>query len=247
VIDHRIDGEIGRITLDAPASHNALDQAAMRRLTALLDDWAARDLRAIVVTGRGRSFCAGAALGDVGAADWNENPLTRLCDRLEDFPAVTVAALNGGVYGGGVELALACDFRVGVTGMRAFVPPARLGIHYEPVGIRRAIDRLGSQTTRRMFLLAETFGDAALLATGFIDHLVAPEALEAKAMEIAETAAALAPLAVRGMKRTIVELSRGTLDAEAARERIAACFASTDHAEGLAAQREKRPPVFRGR
>jgi enoyl-CoA hydratase/carnithine racemase len=247
VIEDRIDGAIGRITLDAPAAHNALDQAAMRRLTALLDDWAERDLRALVLTGRGRSFCAGAALGDVGAADWSENPLTRLCDRLEDFPAVTIAALNGGVYGGGVELALSCDFRVGVTGMRAFVPPARLGIHYEPAGIRRAIDRLGSQTTRRMFLLAETFGDAALHAAGFLDHLVAPEALEAKALEIAETAAALAPLAVQGMKRTIVELSRGTLDPEAARARIAACFASTDHAEGLAAQREKRPPAFRGR
>jgi enoyl-CoA hydratase/carnithine racemase len=247
VIEQRIDGVIGRITLDAPAAHNALDQAAMRRLTTLLDDWATRDLRAVVLTGRGRSFCAGAALGDVGAVDWSENPLTRLCDRLEDFPAVTIAALNGGVYGGGVELALACDFRVGVTGMRAFVPPARLGIHYEPAGIRRAIDRLGSQTTRRMFLLAETFGDEALLAAGFLDHLVEPEALEAKALGIAETAAALAPLAVQGMKRTIVELSRGTLDTGAARERIAACFASTDHAEGLAAQREKRPPVFRGR
>jgi enoyl-CoA hydratase/carnithine racemase len=247
VIEHRIEGVIGHITLDAPAAHNALDQAAMRRLTALLDDWADRDLRALVLTGRGRSFCAGAALGDVGAADWSENPLTRLCDRLEDFPAVTVGALNGGVYGGGVELALACDFRVGVTGMRVFVPPARLGIHYEPAGIRRAIDRLGSQTTRRMFLLAETFGADALLTAGFLDHLVEPEALEGKALEIAQTASALAPLAVRGMKRTIVELSRGTLDAGAARERIAACFASADHAEGLAAQREKRPPVFRGR
>ncbi len=247
MIEERLDGAIGRITLDAPAAHNALDQAAMRRLTALLDDWAGRDLRALVLTGRGRSFCAGAALGDVGAADWTENPLTRLCDRLEDFPAVTVAALNGGAYGGGVELALSCDFRVGVTGMRAFVPPARLGIHYEPAGIRRAIDRLGSQTTRRMFLLAETFGDEALLAAGFLDHLVAPEALEAKALEIAETAAALAPLAVQGMKRTIVELSRGTLDTAAARARIAACFASADLAEGLAAQREKRPPVFQGR
>jgi enoyl-CoA hydratase/carnithine racemase len=247
VIDGRIEGVIGRITLDAPATHNALDQAAMRALTGLRDDWAARDLRALVLTGRGRSFCAGAALGDVDAADWTENPLTRLCDRLEDFPAVTVAALNGGVYGGGVELALACDFRIGVTGMRAFVPPARIGIHYEPAGIRRVVDRLGSQTTRRMFLLAETFGDAALLAAGFLDHLVSPEALEAKSLEIAETTATLAPLAVRGMKRTIVELSRGTLDTEAARARIAACFASADHAEGLAAQREKRPPVFRGR
>ena len=146
MIEAALDGPVGRITLNRPEAHNALDQAAMRELTALLADWAARDdLRALVLTGSGRSFCAGAALGDVAGADWSDNPLTRLCDALEAFPVPTVAGLNGGAYGGGVELALACDFRVGVTGMRAFAPPARLGIHYEPAGIRRAIDRLGGR------------------------------------------------------------------------------------------------------
>ena len=247
MIEARLDGAIGHIVLARPEAHNALDRAAMEDFRACLDEWAeAGALRALVVTGRGRSFCAGAALGDVGQGGWTDNPLTRLCDTLEAFPAPTIAALNGGAYGGGVELALACDFRVGVTGMRAFTPPARLGIHYEPTGIARAIDRLGSQAARRMFLLAETFDAEALHATGFLDHLVAPEALEAKVAEMADTIAGLAPLAVQGMKRTIVELSRGTLDAEAARVRIAACFASEDHAEGLAAQRERREPRFRG-
>ncbi len=242
-----IDGAVGRIALDAPKSHNALDQAAMRGLTALLGDWAVReDLRAVILTGRGKSFCAGAALGEVGAADWSDNPLTRLCDAIEDFPAPVIAGLNGGVYGGGVEIALACDFRVGIAGMRAFVPPARLGIHYEPAGIARALDRLGAQTTRRMFLLAETFEPDALLASGFLDHLVPADALDAKLAELSGILCGLAPLAVRGMKRSIVELSRGALDAEAARSRIAACAASTDHAEGLAAQRDRRPPVFTG-
>ena len=199
-----------------------------------------------MITGRGRSFCAGAALGDVAGADWTDNPLTAACDALEAFPAPTVAALNGGVYGGGVELALACDFRVGVIGMRAFAPPAKLGIHYDPAGLRRAIDRLGSQTTRRMFLLAETFDAEALSGLGFLDHLVPAEALEAKVNELTTTLAGLAPLAVRGMKRTIRELSCGTLDADAARARVAACFASADHAEGLAAQRERRAPQFTG-
>jgi enoyl-CoA hydratase/carnithine racemase len=248
MIDAGIDGAVARIVLDRPAAHNALDRAAIAELLALLDDWAARDgLRALVLTGRGRSFCAGAALGDVEGSDWTDNPLTRLCDALEAFPVPTVAGLNGGAYGGGVELALACDFRVGAEGMRAFVPPARLGIHYEPAGIRRAIDRLGSQATRRMFLLAESFDAEALLAMGFLDRLAAPDALGAAVAEIAATLAGLAPLAVRGMKRTIVELGRGRLDEDAARARIAACFASADHAEGLAAQAERRAPRFAGR
>jgi enoyl-CoA hydratase/carnithine racemase len=248
MIGSRIDGPLGHIFLERPEAHNALDRAAMAAMAALLADWAGREnLRAVVLTGRGRSFCSGASLGEVAGGDWTENPLTALCDALEAFPCPTVAALNGGVYGGGVELALSCDFRVGVRGMRAFVPPARLGIHYEPAGIRRAMERLGAQATRRLFLLAETVGDEALLAAGFLDRLVEPEALEAEAGAMAEALVGLAPLAVRGMKRTIVELSRGTLDAEAARTRIAACFASEDHAEGLAAQRERRAPAFRGR
>ncbi len=247
MIRHEIDGHVGRITLDRPEAHNALDQAAMRDLRTLLEHWAGHDLRVLVLTGRGRSFCAGAALGDVAGGDWSDNPLTAACDALETFPAPTIAALNGGVYGGGVELALACDFRIGVAGMRAFAPPARLGIHYEPAGIRRAIERLGAQAARRIFLLAETFDAETLRAMGFLDRLVEPDALAAKAEEMAGTLAGLAPMAVRGMKRTILELSRGTLDAEAALDRIAACFASEDHAEGLAAQREKRPPRFEGR
>jgi len=248
MIDASIDGLVGRIVLDRPEAHNALDRVALAELLAVMEDWGARgDLRVLALTGRGRSFCSGVALGDVGAGDWTENPLTRLCDALEAFPTPTVAGLNGGVYGGGVELALACDFRVGVTGMRAFVPPARLGIHYEPAGIARAIDRLGSQAARRMFLLAESFEAPALLSLGFLDRVVEPEALEPTVAGLAETIAGLAPLAVQGMKRSIVELTRGTLDVAAARERVAACFASADHAEGLAAQRDKRPPRFTGR
>ncbi len=242
-----IESAVAQVTLDRPDAHNALDQAAMRELTALLGAWAARaDIGALVITGRGRSFCAGAALGDVAGADWTDNPLTALCDAVEAFPAPTIAALNGGVYGGGVDLALACDFRVGVDGMRAFVPPARLGIHYEPAGIRRAIDRLGSQMARRMFLLSETFDADGLRDAGFLDHLVPPGELDAKVGEMTGTLTGLAPLAVRGMKRTILELSHGTLDVAAARARVAACFASADHAEGLAAQRERRAPRFTG-
>ena len=87
MIDSRLDGPIGRITLNSPATHNALDFAALRGLTALLEGWAGHDeLRALVVTGTGRSFCSGVSLGDVAGMDWTDNPLTRLCDTLEVLP-----------------------------------------------------------------------------------------------------------------------------------------------------------------
>lgn len=106
---------------------------------------------------------------------------------------------------------------------------------------------IGTQAARRMFLAVETFDDVGLERIGFVDRLVAPEALADAAESFARDLAALAPMAVQGMKRTIDELARGALDDAAARERIAACWASEDLREGLAAMREKRKPRFEGR
>lgn len=247
MIKAALEGQIGRITLARSEAHNALTKAAMGEMQAALEGWADSDIRAVIITGEGRSFCAGASLDELGDGDWNNNPLTPLCAAVEGFKAPVIAALNGGVFGGGVDLALACDFRIGVQGMKMFVPPAKLGIHYEPEGIARAVQRLGAQMARRVFLLAETFDDNALLANGFVDDLVPPAQLPERAADMAQTLAGLAPLAVQGMKQTILEASQNRLDKDAAQARVRACFASADHAEGLAAMQEKRPPVFKGR
>jgi len=246
MINAELHGHIGRITLNRPEAHNALTKAAMGEMQATLEGWADSDIRAVIITGVGRSFCAGASLDELGDGDWDNNPLTPLCAAVEGFKAPIIAALNGGVFGGGVDLALACDFRIGVQGMKMFVPPAKLGIHYEPEGIARAVQRLGAQMARRVFLLAEKFESEALLTHGFLDDLVAPDALEARTNALAETLANLAPMAVQGMKQTILETSQNHLDIDAAKARVRTCFASSDHAEGLAAMREKRPPKFAG-
>ncbi len=239
---------VATLTLNRPEKRNALELGDLQAFSEALARLRAEAPRALIVTGAGdKAFCAGVSLGDVGGDVWAENPLTALCDALQGFPCPTVAALNGGVYGGGAEIALSCDFRIGVTGMKCFVPPARLGIHYEPSGIARAVAVVGAQAARRMFLAVETFDDAALERIGFVDRLVAPEALTAEAAAYAQGVAKLAPMAVQGMKRTINELAHGALDETAARDRIVACWASEDLHEGLAAMREKRPPAFRGR
>ena len=121
-----IDGPVARITLCAPERHNALSQDTIRALTDTLGDIDADTaLRVLILQAEGKSFCAGADLGNVAAQDWSENPLTSLCDRLERLRPPTICALQGGVYGGGVELAIACDFRIGVATMKMFALSAR--------------------------------------------------------------------------------------------------------------------------
>ncbi len=247
MIEAVLENGIGRITLNNPEVHNSLTREAMKTIRATLADWASSDIRVLVLTGTGKSFCSGVSLGDVGTGDWSNNPLTNLCNALENFHSPTICALNGGVYGGGVELALSCDFRVGVTGMKMFVPAAKIGVHYDAAGIGRYVQKLGSQTARRVFLLAEKFNDQALLDIGFVDYLVSPDELDTRVGALTATINEAAPLAVQGMKRTILEISRGTLDADAAEQRTAKCFASEDHREGLAALSEKRNPAFKGR
>lgn len=244
-----LDGPVATITLNRPEKRNALEVADLEAFAAALGRAHADPaLRVLVVTGAGdKAFCSGVALGDVASQDWADNPLTALCDGLEQFPWPTICALNGGVWGGGAEIALACDFRLGVEGISGFVPPARLGIHYEPAGIARVMRRLGAQAARRIFLAVETFDAAEMLRIGFVDRLVPRDRLEAETAALAARLAGLAPLAVQGMKQTILELSAGTLDTDAARARIAAAWASEDLREGLAAMKEKRAPVFRGR
>lgn len=236
------------LTLSNPDKHNSLTLDDLATFAAVLDQVAEIDgLRALIITGTGKSFCAGVSLGDVGGGhDWTGNPLVKLCDKLEALPVPTIAALNGGVYGGGVEIALACDFRLGVPGMAMFLPAAQLGIHYPVEGLRRAVTRLGLQTAKRIFLLADRFDTDAIETVGFVDDIVPRDELMQSAHEMANTVSGLAPLAVQGMKAALNGIANGTLDEAAANQHINQCWASNDHREGLAAKSEKRRPNFKG-
>ncbi len=236
------------ITFRRPERHNALDITDLEALDLTLSELATRpDLRVLVLKAEGRSFCSGVDLGTVAGHDWRDNPLERVSDRLESLPFPTLCVLQGGVYGGGTDLALACDFRLGAQGIKCFIPPARLGIQYHPHGLKRAVSRLGLGPAKRLFLATETFDDAEMLRTHFVDWLVAPEELGNRTEAIATTLAGLAPLAVRGMKKSLNEIAAGLLDERAARDRAAASFRTEDFREGRQAMAEKRPARFTGR
>ena len=244
----KIEKDVGIITLSNPKSHNSLTLNVIERISEVIIDWNAKSIKAIIITGEGKSFCSGMSINEINKEVLTANPIGKLCTTLENFEGLTICALNGGVYGGAVEIALSCDFRIGHPAISMFVPASKLGIHYEPMGICRSINILGAQMTRRIFLLAEKFSGVEMFKFGFIDFMAknADEVI-IKSKEKAKLLTGSAPLAVNGMKATIVDLlHEGTFEKKI-RDRIERCLDSQDHFEALQAYRDKRKPVFQGK
>ncbi len=240
------------LTLNRPAHHNRLQVEDLLALRQHFEDLSAQpDLRVLVITGSGPSFCSGfdlgALSGQLEAATAGPRLFEQTVDALEALPIPTVCRLNGGVFGGATDLALACDFRVGVAGMSLRMPAVRLGLHYYPSGMQRYVSRLGLATAKRLFLLAETLPADELLRIGYLDQLCAPDRLDTAVQRLTDALCAAAPLAARGMKASLNEIARGEIDPSLLRERQQQCAASADLREGQRAFAEKRAPRFEGR
>jgi enoyl-CoA hydratase/carnithine racemase len=249
-----IDGQRATITLNDPAKHNRLDTAGLGRLREAIEAADADpDVRVTVLTGAGeKTFCSGYDLGSIPSGKSarpsdGRDSFETVMDRLEAMRMPTLCALNGGVYGGATDMALACDFRLGVKGMRFFMPAARFGLHYYPSGLRRYTQKVSPSFAKRAFLLSEDFSDEDLLRVGYLDWLVERAEFRPKVDEIAGRLAGLAPLSMSNMKRAIEQFAQAEPDIGRIREGIHECQTSEDLREGLTALRERRAPAFKGR
>jgi enoyl-CoA hydratase/carnithine racemase len=238
-----IAGPRSTIRLNRPRHLNRLqaeDLGELMKLFDLIEADAA--IRVLVLTGTGRAFSAGYDLNSV--AESTVSAFEMVVNRLEDLGVPTICRINGGVYGGSTDLALACDFRIGVDTTEMFMPAARLGVHYYTGGIKRYVARLGADNARTLFLTAQRITAPEMLRIGYLTAMVAVEFLDEEVDKLATILAGNAPEAMAGMKRAINEFARGALDEDAANDRYRESMRGDEIKEGVRAFAEKRPPRF---
>src|SRR5260221_1991088 len=218
-----IQGARATIRLNRPKHLNRLQPEDLDALITLFDRIESDPaIRVLVLTGTGRAFSSGYDLGSIAerAASAQEqtagSAFEIVVNRVEDLALPTICRLNGGVYGGATDLALACDFRIGVDTCEMFMPAARLGLHYYKSGIERYASRLGADNAKRLFLTAEKIGAPEMLRIGYLNAMVPAEALDQEGDQLAGILAGNPPAAMRGMNRTINEFARNRLGEEAA-------------------------------
>lgn len=253
------DGGVATVTLSNPAKKNALNLKILNELRAALDRLSEEDTRCLILRGEGsEAFCAGYDITQIPAGGSGEaqvllssNPFDDMIRAIESFPSPVIAMLNGFAFGGGLEMAVACDIRIASDQAVFGMTPARLGIIYRPAGLMRFVNTIGLPATKELFYTARKVSSRRAVDLKLVGRVCPPEELPQVVLEMAREIAGNAPLSIRGTKRILALCMRfrdlPPDEANEAEELIRACMDSRDLLEGKRAFLEKRKPQFRGK
>ncbi len=233
---------VARVTMSRPERRNALNLAALEDLHTAVAAALAGDARAIVLTGAGGHFCAGADLGELEDVGFTER-LAGVLEHLAAAPVLTVAAISGSCMGLGLQLAMACDVRVATDDARFAVPVAKLGLMVSHWTLDRASRLFGEGAARQMVLTAEVLDADDAWRLGFVQRRGGLDA----ALAMAADAVSLAPLSQAGSKIGFDARGGGAAEMARYQDAFAAAWASADLVEGRRAFTERRAPRFEGR
>jgi enoyl-CoA hydratase len=249
----RVD-ELALLTLDRPQSLNALSFAVLRDLAAAFDEVAAGGARALLITGAGdRAFCAGADVRELtgrslAAAREDAAHGQAVLAKLDTLPMPSIALVNGYAFGGGLELALACTFRIAAPSAKLGLPEIKLGLIPGYGGTQRLPRLVGEGRALDMILTGRTVAADEALAIGLVNRVAKGDLVEAGksfAREMTGYSLAALGLARKAVRRGLSLSLQDGLAVEA--DLNAAAFQTADAAEGIAAFLEKRKPAFRDR
>jgi len=242
---------VGKLTINRPDALNALNEGVVSELSAvLLEHERSAELKALIITGAGRSFVAGADIAEMSKMEPREAKLFALrgqevMQQVAGFPVPVIAAINGFALGGGLELALACDIRLGSTKAKFGQPEITLGITPGFAATARLGHVIGQSKAKELLFTGRVIGAEEALQLGLVDKVYEPEALLPAAEALAASIAKHSGATLRLLKSAInaVHPTIGTYEAEM----FARCFYTQDQKEGMIAFLEKRPAKFMNR
>ena len=239
-LTHRVEDAVATVVMGNAAKRNAMTAAMWRALPPLLDELSADPaVRALVLTGEGDTFCAGADISTLRDSPAEAQHLAGAAEEaLAAFPKPTLAAVRGHCVGGGSQLAAACDLRFAEEGALFGVTPAKLGIVYPASSTRRLVSLVGPATTKYLHFSGELIDAQRALRTGLVDEVLPEGELDKRVAEFTRILVARSQLTQAAAK----EFANGRTDRDAHwREQARG---SGDTAEGVAAFLERRPPRF---
>ncbi|MBL8021141.1 MAG: enoyl-CoA hydratase/isomerase family protein [Leptospirales bacterium] len=250
----RPDAHTVRIQLDRPDALNAMSRELLGKLETTIRDLSLdTTVRAMILTGTGRSFSTGADLKERATMNPTEvrdflNRIGVLFAAIEALPFPTICAINGFAFGGGLELALTCDFRLAASDATLGLTETSLGIIPGAGGTQRLTKLIGAAKSKLLVFTARKISASDALKLGIVEEVVEPNDLDAAALRLAGEIAKNAPIAVRQAKFAInaaasVDLATG-LTVE--RNAYEITIPTKDRVEALQAFREKRKPQFTG-
>ena len=252
-----IKGPVGYLILDRPERKNALSFEMWKEVAKLIGEFGAnKALRVAVLRGAGElPFCSGADISEFetvranaeGARAYEEANVVAF-DAIAACPLPTIAMIRSFCMGGGVGLAAACDLRIASESAEFAIPPGKLGLAYPPSAIRYIVAAIGASNAKDMLYTARRVKAQEAEKLGFINRLVAEDALESEVEKLAMTIAENAPLSLKAGKLAINYASGYEFagDMNAVKNAADRCFDSADYREGRAAFLAKRKPQFKG-
>lgn len=251
------DEGVATLTLNRPDRMNALSVRLKSELSDALDRLEGdASLRVLIVTGAGdKAFCAGADIKERSATDpaparfiADQRATHALFGRIEGLACPVIAALNGAAFGGGLEIALCCDFRIAAESAKLGLTEVNLGVIPSGGGTQRLSRLVGAARAKRLIMTGQVLDAARALQFGIVDEVVPAAELHARVRAFAADLAAKAPLALRFAKQVVDRGAQTDLASALDYELYAASilFASEDRKEGMRAFVEKRRPVFKG-
>ena len=237
---------IATLRFNRPDRRNALGREELSGIQLALGALKPETRVLVITSASGSTFCAGADLQQIRAGELDGDQFQQVTNELADLSIPTLCVINGNVFGGGCELAMSCDFRLASQDIKMRVPASAIGLCYPIEGIERFVSRLGVSVAKRILVAAEEFSAEQMLEFGIVSRLISSDSLIKESNLTAKMLAQRAPLAVAAMLKVIRQAELGSINYQEARDLAAICSDSDDLKEGLLAQKERRPAVFKG-